>query len=195
VPKSSSYAVTALTSNRLSTSAPVDSQKIEVVSNLKSLLQAPGWAPLTLGAAGVIPFCAAPAYMINSGIYCQLLQNYHMAYGAVILSFVGGVRWGMAVEGRSVQPSWYHFTWSVTPSLIGWSALCMPSATAGYLTLIGGLGSACYLDLVEPGYPQWFKGLRIVLTTVAVTSILAVLACKFILSQEKRTEDNKVVQK
>jgi len=122
--------------------------------------------------------------MMNNGLFCPLLANWHVGYGAVILSFIGGVRWGMAVEAKSIQPSWYHFTWSVTPSLIGWSALCMPSVTASYLTLVGGLGSACYLDLVETSYPEWFKGLRILLTTVAITSLLTGLACKFILNQE-----------
>jgi len=188
-------AVTASNNNRFTTSASINSPKIEIASSLKSLTQSPA-PPLALGLAGVIPFCAAPAYMINNGLFCPLLANYHMAYGAVILSFLGGVRWGMAVEGRSILPTWYHFTWSVTPSLIGWSALCMPSVTAGYLTLVGGLGSACYLDLVEAGYPQWFKGLRIVLTTVAITSLLTGLACKFILSQEKSAsiEENKDIK-
>ena len=84
----------------------------------KGLTQAPAPA-LTLGLAGVIPFCAAPAYMMNNGLFCPLLASWHVGYGAVILSFIGGVRWGMAVEAKSIQPSWYHFTWSVTPSLIG----------------------------------------------------------------------------
>ena len=50
-------------------------------------------------------------------------------YGAVILSFLGGVRWGMAVDGSKFPPSsaWYHYTWSVTPSLMAWAALCLPS--------------------------------------------------------------------
>lgn len=67
----------------------------------------------------------------------------------------------------------------------------MPSVTASYLTLVGGLGSACYLDLVESSYPQWFKGLRILLTTVATVSLLTGLACKFILSQESSSTSSK----
>ena len=119
------------------------SQKLEIIKSLKvghfvncgcfennetflllccqGLTQAPAPA-LTLGLAGVIPFCAAPGYMINNGVFCPLLASWHVGYGAVILSFIGGVRWGMAVEAKSIQPSWYHFSWSVTPSLIG---ICM----------------------------------------------------------------------
>ena len=59
---------------------------------------------------------------------------------------------------------------------------------AGYLTLVGGLGSACYLDLIEENaYPTWFKGLRILLTTVAVVSLVTGLACQFILEEKRGT--------
>ena len=61
------------------------------------------------------------------------------------------------------------------------------SPTAGYLTLVGGLGTACYLDLIENAYPTWFKGLRILLTTVAVASLVTGLACKFILEENRGT--------
>ena len=61
------------------------------------------------------------------------------------------------------------------------------SPTAGYLTLIGGLGSAAYLDLIENAYPTWFKGLRILLTTVAVVSLVTGLACQFTLEEKRGT--------
>jgi len=172
---------------QLSTTSQARS-KIDVLGSLKGLGQAPA-PPLALGLAGVIPFVAAPAYMINTGAFCPTLATYHLGYGAVILSFLGGVRWGMAVDGSKFPPSsaWYHYTWSVTPSLMAWAALCLPSISAGYLTLIGGLGSAAYLDLIENAYPTWFKGLRILLTTVAVVSLVTGLACQFILEEKRGT--------
>jgi hypothetical protein len=70
----------------------------------------------------------------------------------------------------------------------------------GTLTCAAGLGLACYVDMAEAGYPAWFRGLRIVLTTVAVASLAWALLCRAALGvtrpdkvevAEKATEDKK----
>ena len=53
--------------------------KIDVLGSLKGLGQAPA-PPLALGLAGVIPFVAAPAYMINTGAFCPTLATYHLGW-------------------------------------------------------------------------------------------------------------------
>lgn len=47
------------------------------------------------------------------------------------------------------------------------------------------MSAAGYLDLVQYGYPGWFKGLRFVLTTVAILSLWSTLMCKVLLEEEK----------
>lgn len=140
---------------------------------------------LTLGLSGLIPFVAAPMAMAQQGVFMPGLATAQMAYGATILSFLGGVRWGILVVPQGeIRPTWMQYIWAVTPSLIAWPALLMPTV-AGCVTCMGGLGLTGYLDLIQYGYPQWFKGLRFVLTTVAILSLWSTLMCELLLKKEE----------
>ena len=120
------------------------------------------------------------------------IADYHLKYGAVILSFIGGIRWGLTLPtGSSQGPSWYNLVYSVTPSLIAWAGLMGP-INVGTLTVIGGLGFAGYMDLSMWGYPTWFKGLRFCLTFVAVLSLWTSLMCKMLL--DEKNNDNSVTE-
>ena len=123
----------------------------------------------------------------------MLTNEGQLAYGAVILSFLGGVRWGKIVTpGSPIQSSWGQFSWSVTPSLIAWPALMIPSLPISSLIVASGLGLCGYLDVKQSGYASWFKGLRIILTTVAIISLLSTLILSYILdiqTEEKETVD------
>lgn len=70
----------------------VNLKNISVLSDLRCLPQGPGPA-LCLGVAGLIPFVSAPLYMANSGYFLPDIASAQLAYGASILSFLGGVRW------------------------------------------------------------------------------------------------------
>ena len=143
---------------------------LTVWSDLKQLKSSP-LPVLTLGLGGLIPFMAAPAYMITKGVFLSDLAFAQVAYGACILSFIGGVRWGFTLyEDNPVQPDWINLGYSVTPSLIAWAGLLLPSPLS-YVTLIGGLTFAAYADMAMFGYPSWFKGLRFLLTIVAILSL------------------------
>ena len=48
-----------------------------------------------------------------------------------------------------------------------------------------------FLDFKQSGYQPWFKGLRIVLTTVASVSMLSTLLLSLILEQEDKVKQNK----
>ena len=114
-----------------------------------------------------------------------------MAYGAVILSFLGGVRWGQLIGPRpNMEPSWMQFTSSISPSLIAWPALLMNSYPLAITTVVSGLGLCGYIDVKQHGYEPWFKGLRIVLTTVAIASLLLTLILSFILEDPKAKKMN-----
>lgn len=63
------------------------------------------------------------------------------AYAALILSFLGGIYWGLGF--RLAEPSAQPFIWGVLPSLGAWLALVMP-AYAG-LVLHGVMLIVCYL--------------------------------------------------
>lgn len=55
------------------------------------------------GVSGLIPFTAIPTYMLQTGLYIPEMAYTSMAYSAVILSFIGGIRWGSAVSNPEVR--------------------------------------------------------------------------------------------
>ncbi|KAG0717440.1 Transmembrane protein 69 [Chionoecetes opilio] len=99
---------------------------------------------LALGISGLVPFVAVPAYMITAGIYEAELAQAQLFYGASILSFLGGVRWGLTLpEGSTQPPDWHNLGYSVAPSLVAWLGLLAPH-TVGVLTVIGAWGSGVH---------------------------------------------------
>lgn len=165
-------------------------KNISVLSDLRCLPQGPGPA-LCLGVAGLIPFVTAPLYMANSGYFLPDIATAQLAYGASILSFLGGVRWGMLVSGTGddLPPSWAQFTWSVTPSLIAWTAVLVPSLIGGNVLCISGLLAAGVMDLSTKSYPPWFRGLRFLLTFCAVFSLVATSVFSYSLGSKKQPSD------
>eukprot|EP00116_Pleurobrachia_bachei_P009147 sb/3469409/ len=126
----------------------------------------------SLGLSGLIPFYAPPLYMVhNNYTYCLDGEAMHIAYAATILSFIGGVRWGLTLAPGSGQPpDWKNLSYSVTPSLLAWSGLLI-QAPLGYIPVTGGLLLAGTVDLLWTGYPAWFKVLRLILSAGALSSI------------------------
>ena len=126
-----------------------------------------------LGYGGLAPFaiCAIAAY---SDV--PLLAAYGLigatSYGAVILSFVGAVHWGLAMQdGR--HPYWY--VWSITPALLGWAAVTALDVGLSILALVPAFTLAWSVDrqaLQRNLIPAWYMRLRHILTAGAVTALL-----------------------
>lgn len=96
---------------------------------------------LRLGYAGLVPFVlgALLVWIVNAEAhpYATLALA---GYAAVIVSFLGGIHWGLAF--REPNPPASLFVWGVVPSLVAWVAVMMP-AEAG-LVLQGAMLWACY---------------------------------------------------
>lgn len=158
--------------------------------SLRALTQAPKPA-LYLGFAGLIPFLSAPLLMAATQSFYPEVAYAQMVYGASIVSFLGGARWGFAIPaGSPAQPDWMNLGNSVVPSLLAWLALlCRDNIAEGALVVIMGLGLSLHYDLtLLPGYPSWFKAMRTVLTLVATFSLVATLTIKKFCT-EKKIED------
>ena len=125
-------------------------KNLHILQNLRNLPSAPAPA-LCLGLAGLIPFVSAPLYIYNSGFFLPDVAFAQLTYGASILSFLGGVRWGLLVADD--KRDWPGYTWSVSPSLLAWVSLLLPDLTVGYLLNISGLLAAGVLDLKHSSYP------------------------------------------
>lgn len=123
-------------------------------------------APLLLGLAGLIPFWALAIGLLLHGVLGlapSQLDTALASYGAIIVSFLGGIRWGLAVpagdRGR-------NYATSVVPSLVAWVLLAAPEPwrLAGLGLVALALGPLD-LDLVRGGIaPAWFGTLRLILS-------------------------------
>ncbi|XP_038574443.1 transmembrane protein 69-like isoform X1 [Micropterus salmoides] len=158
--------------------------------SLRALTQAPKPA-LYLGFSGLLPFLSAPLLMAATQSFYPELAYAQVVYGASIVSFLGGARWGFAIPaGSPAQPDWMNLGNSVLPSLLAWLALlCRDNIAEGALVVIMGLGLSLHFDLtLLPGYPSWFKAMRTVLTLVATFSLVATLTIKQFYPEKKIKE-------
>lgn len=131
----------------------------------------PAWA-LRLGYAGLLPFVggALLVWLVWPDVQPLVAQGLS-AYAALIISFLGGIHWGLAM--RQAEPPPQLLAWGVMPSLLAWPAVMMP-AHAG-LVLHGLLLLLCYA-VDRQLYPRHGAGrwltLRFRLSAVAALSCL-----------------------
>ncbi len=131
-------------------------------------------APLVLGLGGLIPFWALALGVIAGGVAGfgpGRLALALAAYGAIIVSFLGGIRWGFAVrEGDGGL----QYAISVVPSLLAWATLAAPAQWR--LALLGILALVMWpadQALVRAGIaPAWFGRLRMILSLGAGAALL-----------------------
>ncbi|XP_072023922.1 transmembrane protein 69-like isoform X2 [Amphiura filiformis] len=126
---------------------------------------------LTLGFSGLLPFILPTLYtVVTMSCSCNVAYA-QVAYGATILSFLGGVRWGLTLaETDKAKPNWINLGYSVTPSLIAWLGLLMPLQPS--IACVGsGLLFAAVIDSRMKGYPDWYRSLRFFLSTFAILSL------------------------
>lgn len=154
---------------------------------------------IVLGLAGLLPFiaCTAGILFFPGQVPLQRLVQALIAYGAVILSFLGAVHWGLAlVEPAITIPgaALIHtpgadrarLALGVLPALVGWAALLVPlvaSPLLGLAVLLVGFALTMLVEvqagrrgLMPPGY----LGLRWVLTSVVILCLVVVLLVRLV---------------
>jgi hypothetical protein len=135
--------------------------------------------PLALGILGCLPLpAAALAQWIP--IPCATPETARfagLAYGVVILSFFGGIRWGLALSTASPSRQGTEIMLSILPALAGWIVLLLPPLLGVSLLLAGFLLQA-ERDVVSADrgiLPQWFGKLEMLVTGAAVLALIALL--------------------
>lgn len=131
-----------------------------------------------LGYGGLLPFVLFATAIYFFPQYNVFFGRSLLAYGAVILSFVGALHWGfaMTLQSLSAKQRLRAYLWSVVPALLAWPALVIESAAVGSALLITGFVAnywrdVCLVRVAE--LPDWYLPLRLRLTSVACLCLLA----------------------
>jgi len=131
-----------------------------------------------LAVAGAVPFAllAGAALVLGQkhpmfGVAIDALR----AYGAVILSFLGGIRWGMVIENPKADGLTLFY--SIIAPLAAWLAFFLTPVTGIILLLIAFSGQGAWdsLSLHRDNRKGWFARLRTIMTCVVAASLLIAL--------------------
>ncbi|GEN29505.1 hypothetical protein HVA01_31510 [Halovibrio variabilis] len=123
-----------------------------------------------LGIAGLLPFIGASVLAWWAPAVWQVTAIYGFTYySAVILSFLGGVHWGSALQVPRPGNT-RRLLLAMVPSLIAWPALLFDIVTGLWVLLAGFMLIGGY-DLSREGregFPSWYFKLRGLLSVVVV---------------------------
>ena len=127
-----------------------------------------------IGFGGLVPFAGCAVLMYSDSPSASIVALFANAvYGAVILSFVGAVHWGLTMRGDR-SPYWY--IWSVLPAIMGWLAIVMLEIKISLLALAIAFTLAWSVDRqasLQGLIPAWYMQMRHILTAGATISLLA----------------------
>jgi hypothetical protein len=135
---------------------------------------------MRLGYAGLVPLAiltvwlaAIPADHVWRDITIRLL----VAYAAIVLTFLGGTRWGAAL-GAGHPRTARDISLAVLPALLGWAVLFIPPAYAFVLLAVAFAAQGAWDALSGQAgtLPAWFARLRAQLTAVAVIAMIVAFA-------------------
>lgn len=128
---------------------------------------------LAYGLLGVLPFLAPPVVTLALPDWRGAAATVVVAYGALILSFLGGARWGLAVARP--DPGAGVITLAMLPTLAALAIVMLPDTRrALQLAALAVLLLAHFAwDRVGRDLPAWYPRLRALLTAGAVTGLAA----------------------
>ncbi len=136
-----------------------------------------------LGYGGLVPFIALAALSCIDRERGGYWHGNLSAYGALILSFVGALHWGFAMQLGNITAYQRNvlFAWSVVPCLIAFAALAAQNLP-GDILLVSGLLLHYRQDrrlAAIAMLPAWYLPLRLQLTAVAVVCIaVSAIVCR-----------------
>lgn len=130
-----------------------------------------------LGYGGLLPFLVLTPASLLDHHHGALWSDALYAYGAIILSFVGALHWGLAMSlpELSERQRSARFAWSVMPALLAWPAVLFSPPLAAPLLVSGFV--AHYLQdrrlARQATLPGWYLPLRLRLSGVACLCLVA----------------------
>lgn len=139
-----------------------------------------GQAGWLFALAGLVPFFVSAAALwagyARLGRWAFVALQALLFYGATIVSFLGGVRWGFELA-RPGGPDARLLFASVLPQIGAWALVFLPMPAADLPVRFGGLllllvvqGAA---DAASRDFPEWYRTLRVPLTAGAGAALAA----------------------
>jgi hypothetical protein len=129
-----------------------------------------------LGYGGLLPFLVALSAIAMDPVHGVVWLALQQAYGAVILSFVGALHWGIAMTSVQLSDSQRTraYLWSVVPALLAWPALMVTGLLASGLLVVG-FTLHYFQDsrlVTKVELPAWYLPLRGRLTAFGCISLI-----------------------
>jgi hypothetical protein len=138
---------------------------------------APSTVVVWLGYGGLLPFVLLTLGVLLDPAHGTLWRDSQLAYGAVILSFVGALHWAFAMTLPELDAGQraVRFVWSVIPALLAWTALLLPPLLAATLLIAGFVVHYLQdrrLDSIS-NLANWYLPMRLRLSSVACICLAA----------------------
>lgn len=141
-----------------------------------------------LSFAGTIPFIVAAFVLLfgqalGLGMYRPLAFDAITNYAAVIVSFLGGIQWGIGIASHEQQPQTARslFLLSVVPSLLAWAMLFLPASDSRIIVALFLVGFVWIIDALlhlQKVIPAWFFKLRSMVSAVVMVSLTLALVSR-----------------
>ncbi len=145
--------------------------------SLQTNIKAPQAMPVparTIGLLGLLPFTAGALAVCFAPELRAAAASALIVYGAIALSFLGGVRWGFAViEGG--EGSWSAYGLGAVPSILAWVGAVTGGPEALFILAL----ALVFWFFAEPAtppslpLPSWYGRVRGMITAVATLSLAA----------------------
>ena len=128
---------------------------------------------LIYGLLGVLPFAAPAVVGVVAPSYRNGAAVALVVYAGLILSFLGGARWGLAVSRDKPSPG--TISLAMLPTLGALALLLLPAEhrRVQILGLAVALAMHWLWDITAGGLPVWYPRLRSILTTGAEAGLIA----------------------
>lgn len=129
-----------------------------------------------LALAGFLPFAALSIWLIGitedhpTHAFTLLLLT---GYSAVILSFLGGARWGMEIHRHHEASSWVLVV-GMLPALIGFAAFAVPAPFVFAMLAVAFAAHGAWdsFSAHSDQVPAWYGKMRVVLTVLVVAAMI-----------------------
>lgn len=133
-----------------------------------------------LGIAGLIPFLVLALWLAAipvDHVWREMTTRLLTGYAAIVLSFLGGARWALAVAGNYSEAR-RDIALSILPAMLGWAVMFIPPHLAFVLLAVGFAAHGAWDALSGQAgvLPAWFVRLRTQLTAVVVVAMIIAFA-------------------